>query len=144
MPEYNINGLDAFFDHQGSPLESTLAPTQDQAALPREGAKIHERGCVSHLMVGQSGRKLIGNIGERRDTGGSDDAAGANDFPVVAMGFELTINAANAIDVQALHVDVLALTEPFGVVAKRFDGYRLRGGSRDTPLLEKSLERVDS
>jgi hypothetical protein len=63
---------------------------------------------------------------------------------VVTVGFELTIHAAHAIDVQRLHVDLFTLTEPLGVVAKGFDGHRLRGGSRDTPLVEKSLERVDS
>jgi hypothetical protein len=60
------------------------------------------------------------------------------------VGFELTIHAAHAINVQRLHGNLFAFTEPLSVVAEGFDGHRFRGSSRDTHLFEKSLERVDS
>jgi hypothetical protein len=120
MAEYKINRLDAIFDHQGSPFESALARSQGRPAESSLGTFVN---------------------------GARPGAATTRRARMVSLSqcaFELTIHAAHPIDVQRLHLDLFALTKPLGVVAKGFDGHRLRGGSRYTPVLEKSLERVDS
>ena len=82
--------------------------------------KIHQGSRVGPSPVRNTRRELSGNIGERRDAGSGHNVAGPNDFPVVAVRFELAIPTAHAIDVQRLHLQTLGLTKPFGIIAEHF------------------------